>query len=237
MIRSIDEITDETADPERRTYTSALGWIAAAIGVTIYAVLCAIVWHRTGAESWEWRIMSAAERHPLWGAGKWQSLFDPTPFALIAITIAGVALWDRRPRLAFSGIAGCVIAAVAAEHLFKPFVERRQPYHWSPWFPDHHRGFVTFPSAHVTAAAACAMFAWFVLSRYTRLALFVFVVPAAVAWAMVALELHYPADTVAGFILGVLTVCAAVLGTYRVFGRDVVTTVERPSGRDPLGSS
>jgi membrane-associated phospholipid phosphatase len=198
-----------------------------------------MVWHRSGSQSWEWSIMNTARRHPLWGATEWRSMFEPVPFALIMIAIAGIALLDRRPKLAFAGTAGCVLTAVSAEHLFKPLVERRQPYHWSPWFPDQHLGFVTFPSGHVAGAAACAMFAWFVLGRRTPFAALAFLVPLAVAWAMIALRNHYPADTIAGYLLGVLVVSGTVLGTYKVFGRDEDerATDARPSGRDPIGSS
>ena len=174
--------------------------------------------------------MSAARRFPPPGANTLRRMFEPAPFALITIAIACVALLERRPKLAISGTAGCLLATVAAEHLFKPLVERRQTFHWWPWFPGRHVGYVTFPSGHVTAAGACAMFAWFVLGPRTRLAVLAFVVPVAVAWAMIALRLHYPADTFAGVLLGPLAVCATVVGTYRLFGRDDAVTDASPSG-------
>ncbi|HEV7526054.1 MAG TPA: phosphatase PAP2 family protein [Acidimicrobiia bacterium] len=196
-----------------------------------------MVWHKTGPLSWEWRIMAWTRRNPPPAASTWQRMFEPAPFALIAIAIAGVALVERRPKLAFSGAVGCGAAVVAAENLFKPLIERRQPYHWSPWFPDQHLGFITFPSGHVAGAAACATFAWFVLSRRTRLAALAFALPIIVGWAMVSLRHHYPADVVAGFLLGPLVVCATVLGAQQVFGRDEVATGARPSAPDRLGSS
>ena len=163
-------------------------------------------------------------------------MFNPVPFAFITVAIAGIALVTRRPKLAFSGAVGCLLATVAAEHVFKPIVERRETFHPWPWFPNVHQGAVTFPSGHVAAAAACATFAWFVFGR-GRLALICFVVPLFVAWAMLSLELHYPADEMAGFILGVLAVCATVVGTERVFGRDDATKGARPAVPSPGGSS
>ena len=66
--------------------------------------------------------------------------------------------------------------AVSFVGFLKPIIERRQQYYWSPWFPNQHEGFLTYPSGHVAGAAACATFAWFVLSRHTRLAALAFVV-------------------------------------------------------------
>jgi membrane-associated phospholipid phosphatase len=215
--------------------------LAAVAAVTVFVFLTAEVWHSTGATGWEWTIISRATRHPPPGANAWRSWFDPKPFALSTLAIACVAFLERRPRLGLSGLAGCLIAVVAAEHVLKPIIERRQVFRWYPWFhPRSHLGSLSFPSGHVAAAAACATFVWFVLERRTQFALVVFAIPALVAWSMIALELHYPADTIAGFILGILTVCATVLGTYKVFGRDETeraTTDALPSGRDPNGSS
>lgn len=202
-----------------------------------FAFLTASIWHHTGAESWEFGIIRTARRHPLWGATEWRSLFEPVPFGLILIAIVGMAISDRRPKLAAAGFAGCLLA-VSLAGLLKPIVERRQQYHWSPWFPNQYQGFLTYPSGHVAGSAACATFAWFVLSRHTRLAALAFVVPVAVAWAMIALRSHYPADAIASFLLAPVIVAGTVLGTYKVFGRDVVRATDaRPSAQGPSGSN
>jgi membrane-associated phospholipid phosphatase len=215
----------------------AVAWTVAGFMVAVFAFLSAMVWHSVGSMAWERPFMDRAFYHPPPAAEFWHRLFEPRPFLLITFAIAAIALFDRRPKLALSGTVGCLIAAGSAKYFFKPVIERRQPYHPSRWFPDRHEGYLTFPSGHVAAAAACATFAWFVLNRRTRFAALAFVVPLIVAWAMLALELHYPGDLAAGFVLGVLGVCATVLGAERAFGRDDVTRGARREVPNPPGSS
>lgn len=200
-------------------------------------MLSAMVWHRAGSEGWEEPIISAAKRFRPPRANNLQGAFELIPFALITFAIGGFALWERRPKLAFSGVGGCLAATIAAEQIFKPLVARRQLFHLMPWHPNQQSRFETFPSGHVAAAAACAMFAWLVFSRRTPFAVLAFLVPVTVAWSTIALGAHYPADALAGFLLGPLVVSAAVFGTYRVFGRDDNARDARPSGRDRRGSS
>lgn len=209
-----------------------------ALAAATFALLTTEIWHSSGPTRWEGPIISATTRYGPPGADSWRTLFDPAPFAVITLLIAAFALLDRRPRLAIAGTVGSLGAAIAAEHVLKPIVERRRVYHWYPWFhPRGGLGSLSFPSGHVAAAAACATFAWFVLARHTRAAAIVFAVPILVGWAMMSLELHYPADVIAGAILGVGAVCATVLVADALFGRDTPATAARPTEPDPIGSS
>ncbi len=216
----------------------ALG--AAVAAAFVFGVLSGMVWHARGPMHWEFRFISLARRIPPPAAMTWQDLFEPMPFAIMTLVIAAVALAGRRPRLALSGAAGCFIAVVAAEHVFKPIIDSRQALHHYRWYHPE-LGTLTFPSGHVTAAAAVATFAWLVLRRHTALALVVFAVPAVVGWAMVSLDLHYPIDALGGVILGPLVVCATVAAGNAVFGRGgtpaPATTGAHPSEPSPCGSS
>jgi len=220
VIRSAEEIRDDIPGGPR-SYTTVLALVGAVVAAIVFVLLTDDVWHSQGSVSWEWPIIWRANLHPPPGADVWIALFDPVPFALITIAIAAVAYRQRRVRLALAGAAGCLIATIAAEHVLKPIIERRREVHGHHFFhPNVHLGTLTYPSGHVAAAAACAAFAWFVFGRHRPAMLAVFVVPMVVAWAEIASDGHYPADTVAGFILGVFAVCATVLAVEkRAVGR------------------
>lgn len=235
-IKGAAELTDENALAEDRSRTLALAWFFVAIALIVFATLCAMVWHATGPMAWENGFISETRHHSPPGAYGWRRMFEPAPFALLTFAIAAAALFVRKPKLAISGAVGCLLATVAAEHVFKPLVDRSQPFRPWTWSPVVHPDFLMFPSGHVAAAAACATFAWFVLGR-TRLALLVFVVPIFEAWAMLSLGHHFPADVVAGFILGVLAVCATVVGAPRAFRRSNATKDARRAVPSPPGSS
>ena len=141
---------------------------------------------------WEATIITAARRfNPPWAHGL-TKLFDRDPFVAFTLTLAGVALVNRRWSLAVAGTVGCVAAVYATEHVFK-------------------RVFEGYPSAHVTAAAACATFAWCILRKRRFVSLLVFVIPITVAWAAIAVRMHYPAEVFGGLFLGPLVVGVAVL--------------------------
>ena len=142
---------------------------------------------------WEATITTAARRFPPPWAHGWTTLFDRDPFVAVTLTLAGLALVNRRWSLAVAGTLGCVVAVYAAEHVFKRLLED------------------SYPSAHVTAAAACATFAWCVLRKRRFVSLLVFVIPMTVGWAVIARRMHYPADVFGGLLLGPLAVGVTVL--------------------------
>lgn len=123
-------------------------------------------------------------------------LGEPAGAALVLITLAVVAvrLGNRRAAvLAFVG-TGLSVAVTSA---LKPLVGR-----------TINDGFLSFPSGHTAAATSFALVAALMLVERRRLgatagtlltALIVVPVGAAMAWAQVATNVHYPTDTVGGF--------------------------------------
>jgi membrane-associated phospholipid phosphatase len=156
-------------------------------------IIIGIVFRETELlRGWETRITSAAQRHPPPWAHAWASLFTRDPFVLITVSLTAVALFIRRWSLAFAGAIGCAAAVIAAEHVFKQLMDG-------------------YPSAHVTGAAASAMFAWFIVRNRRVASLAVFLIPVVVAWAVVAQGLHSPIESVGGLLLGTAAVGATVL--------------------------
>jgi membrane-associated phospholipid phosphatase len=166
----------------------------------IFALLALLTWHARGAMPWERPLMAELIHHPLPGSRLVVFAFEPAAFVLITAGLAWIAWTSGRLRLAVAGAAGSVAAIVLTEYLLKPLIDR------------HHRvgGAGVFPSGHVTAAAACAMFAWFVFNRWRGRALFV-AVPLVASWVVVSLRMHYPADAIGGVIVGGTVVSAAIL--------------------------
>jgi membrane-associated phospholipid phosphatase len=171
-------------------------------GIVTFVVLAAVMWHSARPTRWEKPIIRAVDRVPIPARGFWISAFQPLSFTLIVIALAAVLALTGRRRLAVSGLAGCLGAVLAAEIVFKPLVARIRTHEVG----RHHRivqvGSEMFPSAHVTAAAALATFAWIILDRRLGFALVLAVLPFVVSCATIALQLHYPADVIGGALLG-----------------------------------
>jgi membrane-associated phospholipid phosphatase len=135
--------------------------------------------------------------------GFWIWIFEPIPFALIVAALFALAYARGRHRLAWAGAAGCLEAVFAAELVFKPLIDRVRE-HDAAVSGVHILRVAgpMFPSAHTTAAAAGAMFAWLIFDRRAVLAPLFALVPLAVGCSVVAARVHYPADAVAGMLLG-----------------------------------
>jgi membrane-associated phospholipid phosphatase len=210
------------------------------VSVATFVGLSALAWHATAPMRWELRFISLARRIPPPGALSWERAFQAKPFAVITIVLVLIALVERRPVLALAGAAGCFLSVFTAEYVLKPIINsRQQVHHYRWWHPTI--GPLTFPSGHVTAAAAVATFAWLILYPRTKLAVVVFAVPAIVAWAMISLDLHSPLDALGGVVLGPLVVFASVAYASWISDRarpsSAVTTAGRRAEPDPTGSS
>ena len=116
----------------------------------------------------------------------------------LTLALAGVALMLKRPRLALWGSVGCLAAMVLNESVLKTLIGRHL-----------HSSTTVFPSGHVAAAAAWAMFAWLVFDR-SRLRSALVAVPLLVGWAVVSAGDHYPADAIAGMLVGGIVVYLVV---------------------------
>ena len=204
-----------TTDP-----TSTLRRVVAVTGVVALAVLTIYMWHSTRPMRWERPIIRVADWTPMPTRDFWVDVFQPIPFALITIALGAVAAARGRRRLAFVGIAGCLGAVVTAQVVFKPLVDRVRTR------VDDDRiirfGSRLFPSTHVTAAAAWAMFALLIFGRRTRLAGLAFALPVIVGCAVLSKQLHYPGDVVGGFLLGT---------TFVYFTVDAACSAERTFAR------
>ena len=165
-------------------------------------VLSVLVWHAHGPASWERPFIFFLRHHELPLARPLVLLWQPEPFAVATSALVWVALKSGRAQLATAGGAGCVVAMIVTEHVLKPLVGRHDVYGTAPMFP----------SGHVTAAAAWAMFAWLVVSPRAPLRAGLTVVPVLVGWAVVSEGLHYPTDAVAGLLVGGTVVYAVVAG-------------------------
>jgi membrane-associated phospholipid phosphatase len=160
---------------------------------------------------WERPVIDALERHLLPLHRFLIDVFEPIPFAFIVAALFLIAYTRGRRRLAWTGAAGCFAAVFATELVFKPLVDRVRV-HEGGRFGLHLIRFEgpMFPSAHTTAAAACAMFAWLILDRRLRLAPLFTLIPLAVGCSVVGARMHYPADAIAGILIGAAFVYLAV---------------------------
>ena len=177
--------------------------IAALAGITAFAALAILMWHSTRPEAWERPIITAVDRIPLvFPNDFWISLVAPLPLALTTIALGGAAAARGRYRLALAGVAGCLGAVLAAQLVFKPLVDRVRTRRVVGINEHVHLAGRMFPSAHVTAAAAAAMFAWLLLDRRARLTPLLVALPLIVGCAVIKQQLHFPADVAGGLLLG-----------------------------------
>jgi len=172
----------------------------------VCGVLAGLVWHSRGPADWEQPVISLLQREPLPMARSIVLLWQPLPFAAATACLAWKALTSDRVRLAISGTVGCVVAIIVTERVLKPLVGRHH----------FHSGAAVFPSGHVTAAAAWAMFAWLVIDPRSRLRSVLILVPAVVGWAVISAGVHYPADAIAGLFVGGIVVYGVVIAVERM---------------------
>lgn len=190
--------------------------LAATAGVVL---LSALVWHRSGASLRERTLIAAAVHLHPFGAETWLLLWQPASFVIGTIALAAIAVRSRRYQLAVAGALGSIAAVVTSEWILKPLVDRRRPdrnfgtYHV-------HVGSLMFPSAHVTAAAAWATFAWLVVGPGRRsVSRLLVAVPLFTAWCVVATRMHYPTDAAGGLFVGPMVVLATVLAVDQLVER------------------
>jgi len=192
-----------SVNPPARARTPSHARGAALIALAFAALLGIFAWRSSQPMSWERPAIDAFQHHAVPLQRFWIDVFEPVPFALIVAGLFALAYTRGRHRLAWTGAAGCFVAVLATELVFKPLVDRVQ-IHDGSRFGLHLVRFAgpMFPSAHTTAAAACAMFAFLILDRRRWLAPLLAVVPLAVAGSVIAARMHYPADAIAGMLVG-----------------------------------
>jgi membrane-associated phospholipid phosphatase len=136
------------------------------------------------------------------------SLGNPAQAAILVVAVAGAAAVARRWSGVLLTIVSTVIAVTITELILKPIVGRLR------------FGHLSFPSGHTTAVAAIA-FATAILiggARWPRsiavriaAALTPVALAVGVAISLVAQDIHYATDTVAGYCVALATVLAVAL--------------------------
>jgi membrane-associated phospholipid phosphatase len=188
----------EAGDARVRTLPA----IGVGTALVVLGLLTALVWHSQGVAGWERPVISLLRRERLPFTRPFLLMWEPLPFAVVTVSLAWMALRSHRPRLAVSGTLGCVAAVAVTERFLKPLVGR----------DGFRSGVPVFPSGHVTAAAAAAMFAWLVMDQHERVRSALVLVPVVASWAAVSERVHFPADAVAGVIVGGVVVYCVVVG-------------------------
>jgi membrane-associated phospholipid phosphatase len=197
-------------DPDANAPTHRFQWGVVLVAALVFSLLALEVWHSNGPTRWEHPIISAVNQFPLPLRGFWTAMFEPIPFALITLALGFAAAAHGRTSLAVAGVTGSLAAVVTAELVFKPLVDRVR-LHVVGIHPHlAHLGGPMFPSAHVTAAAAWATFAWMILDQRSRLRPLLVALPLILGWAVVSKNMHFPADVAGGLLLGPTVVYCTV---------------------------
>jgi undecaprenyl-diphosphatase len=119
-----------------------------------------------------------------------------------AVLVVGLLAGGSARRAAVSGTVSLGLA-LAVAHVVSGLVDRPRPFVAHPHAVHlfvAHAPDASFPSDHATAAFAIAMAVWL---RDRRWGAALLVLAALLALGRVALGLHYPADVVAGALLGI----------------------------------
>jgi undecaprenyl-diphosphatase len=154
-----------------------------------------------------------AAHHDGWedAARAWAQVSEPL-FIAFVVVLAAAALLLRRPRVLWATVlavaaagAGLVVAAVLAR-----VVDRPRPFVAHPQIHAFlaHAADPGFPSDHATAAFAIAVV---LLIRLGWRWLPVLLAAAALAVARVLVGVHYPADVLAGALLGTVAAIGVCL--------------------------
>lgn len=155
-------------------------------------------------------------------------------FLLPATLLVSVLLWRIRPRSAvFFGLA--VIGAMALNGLAKLYFERARPDGFEALVPAE--GFA-FPSGHTMGSTAVALAAYLVVRTHAPawrwLALVLGAVFAvAVGVSRSYLQVHYPSDVLAGWILSTAWVLG-VYAWYRMSGPPATPGRDTARSADPV---
>jgi membrane-associated phospholipid phosphatase len=152
-------------------------------------------------------LLEAARLH--WGityrlATSLVSVFDPLPYVLIVVALAGAAVLGGRREAGIAAVT-LMVGAAATTQLLKPLLAQHRPEAGASWLPPD-----AWPSGHTTAAAALA-FALVLVTppgRRRGVAILGAAVTLLAGAALVALGSHYPSDILGG--LCVATAWAAV---------------------------
>jgi undecaprenyl-diphosphatase len=175
---------------------------------------------------------SFAAHHDGWeDAARWFAHVSEPLFIALVIVLAAAGLLLRRPRVLAASVlavlaagASLVVAAVLAH-----VVDRPRPFVAHPQIHAFlsHAADPGFPSDHATAAFAIAVV---LVLRLGLRWLPVLVAAAALAVSRVLVGVHYPADVLAGAVLGTAAAVAVCVLAAR-FGPRLLATRPRMAAR------
>jgi len=128
-----------------------------------------------------------------------------------ALVLATILLWSRLGGRALM-VLGTAVAAALVNTLLKLFLQRARPTTVLNLFGVSH----SLPSGHAATATGAYVFLVFVLARERIVArgtavVFGVAVPLLVGVSRVVLDVHWATDVVAGWLLGLAVVSAAVV--------------------------
>lgn len=201
--------------------TAALGWIVAlALGVRYAGGTTGGWFDNAGFHLMRWLVGNPVP------VGKWAvapptpattvlAAFSSSPVTYGVIVVALVyAVWRRRWPVAALAVAAPALCVLVTEVIAKPLVDRR------------HEGYLSYPSGHtVTSVAALTVLVLAVSAGWSarqRLVAWIgwAVLIVIVAAGLVAMNYHYPTDTIGGIgvALGVTLPGALVADRFRRVG-------------------
>jgi membrane-associated phospholipid phosphatase len=126
-------------------------------------------------------------------------LADPRPYALIGLTLAGVAFLRRKPRVGVAIIFLLFLTGATTQTLKQGLAQPR----FSDWLGDGQIAAASWPSGHATASmtlALCAILASPPVARPTVAAIgALFAI--SVSYSILALAWHFPSDVIGGFFV------------------------------------
>jgi membrane-associated phospholipid phosphatase len=140
-------------------------------------------------------------------------LADTTPYLLLSLTVAAVALGRGRPRLATAVLLVLIVAPVTSEILKHLTATPRI----QSLIRANEVGLGSWPSGHATGAMALALCAVLVVPQRMRTAVAIAggLFAIAVGYAVVALVWHFPSDTVGGFLVAAMWALLGVAAVRR----------------------
>ncbi len=225
--------------PRTETPARPLARTAALLSISGFVALALVVWHATQPLAWERPIIDGIVRLPHPTRDFWIGMFEPVPFALTTMALGFAAAARGRTRLAVAGVVGCLTAVIMAELVFKPLVGRVRVHFVGVEHVAVRIGGNMFPSAHVTAAASLATFAWLVLDRGSRLRPLLIALPVIVGLSVISKHMHYPADVLGGALLGPTVVLFVVHAARRLTATATRPEIEAVDGspQESVGAS
>jgi membrane-associated phospholipid phosphatase len=135
---------------------------------------------------------------------------NPVPLVLIALVLVGIAVARRRYRVA-AAVVVILVGANLTTQILKPVLAHAR---FGEWLDHAQIASASWPSGHSTAAMAIALCAVLVAPARFRPAVAAVgaVFAVAIAYSLITLGWHWPADVLGGFLVAATWTLVAVAG-------------------------